>query len=151
MDIEKILTKNRLTLPGLSNPGGEYISVNVRHKIIYVAIQFPIFNDRFLYQGRLVDTITTEDGHRATELCALNILSQIHHKIGFENVLGLNHLDMYYRSTEDWDDAPKIFDGASGLFAKVLGDKGLHSRSIFGVNKLPKNFCVGITSSFTLV
>jgi hypothetical protein len=33
---------------------------------------------------------------------------------------------------------------------KILEDKGQHSRAIFGVEKLPRNFSVGLTASFTL-
>lgn len=85
------------------------------------------------------------------QLCALNVMAHIHQKIGFENVMGLNHIDAYYQSGENWDDAPMVVDGASDLFVKVLGEKGTHSRAIFGVDKLPRNFCVGLTCSFTLL
>ena len=85
------------------------------------------------------------------QLCALNVIAQVHHKIGFEKVEGLNHIDAYYCSANDWDDSPKIVNGASDLFVNVLGEKGVHSRSIFGVENLPRQFCVGLKSTFTLI
>ena len=85
------------------------------------------------------------------ELCALNVLAQIDHKIGVENIVGLNHIDAYYQSGSHWDDAPIVVNGASDLFVNVLERKGQHSRAIFGVEKLPRNFCVGLTASFTLL
>lgn len=138
------------TLPEVSTPGGSYVSVNIRANIAYVAIQFPILNEKYLYQGRLGDELTTDDGYKAMELCALNVLAQIEAKVGFENIIGLNHIDAYFQSGNGWDDSPKVVNGASDLFVKILEDQGIHSRAIFGVEKLPRNFCVGLTSSFTI-
>jgi len=150
MSAEDNLKELGLALPELTLPGGSYQSVNIRDNIAYLAIQFPIVNSEYFYQGRLGDDIKTEEGYKAMELCALNVLSQINGKVGFENLVGLNHLDAYFQSGTDWDDAPKVVDGASDLFLKILEDKGKHSRAIFGVDKLPRNFCVGLTSTFTI-
>lgn len=84
------------------------------------------------------------------ELCALNVLAQVDKKIGFDQIAGLNHIDAYFQSGKDWDDSPLVVNGASDLFVKVLEEKGKHSRAIFGVEKLPRNFSVGLTSSFTI-
>lgn len=88
-------------LPHVSTPGGNYVSVNIRGNIAYIAIQFPILNGVYEYQGRLGNEITTEEGCRAMEICALNVLAQINRKIGFEKVLGLNHIDAYFQSGEN--------------------------------------------------
>ncbi|RDY60878.1 RidA family protein [Flagellimonas nanhaiensis] len=150
VSIEKKLKEYGLVLPEPTEPGGSYVSVNTRNHVAYVSIQFPILNGDFLFKGRLGEKVSTGEGRKAMELCALNVLSQIHHKIGFEAVQGLNHLDAYYQSSQNWDDAPLVVDGASNLFVNILGDKGMHSRAIFGVQKLPRDFCVGLTTSFSL-
>ena len=144
------LEKLNLKLPEISTPGGSYVSVNVRANIAYIAIQFPILNKEYLYQGRLGNELTTEEGYKAMQLCALNVLAQVEKKIGFDKIVGLNHIDAYFQSGSDWDDAPIVANGASDLFVKVLEDKGKHSRAIFGVEKLPRNFSVGLTASFTI-
>lgn len=150
MSIIEKLKSLGLVLPEVSAPGGNYVSVNIRNQIAYVAIQFPIFNGEYLYQGKLGIDLHSSDGYKAMQLCALNVIAQVEHKIGFDKVLGLNHIDAYYQSGKNWDDAPKIVDGASDLFVKVLEEKGIHSRAIFGVEKLPREFSVGLTSSFTI-
>lgn len=144
------LKEHGLTLPNVSTPGGSYVSVNVRENIAYIAIQFPILNEKYHYQGRLGNELTTEEGYKAMELCALNVLAQVNKKIGFDKIVGLNHMDAYFQSGQDWDDSPIVANGASDLFVKVLEEKGKHTRAIFGVEKLPRNFCVGITASFTI-
>lgn len=148
--VEAKITKLGLELPEPSAPGGSYVSVNVRGNIAYVAIQFPIRNEQFLYRGRLGEDLTTHQGYEAMQLCALNVLSQINAKVGFDKIEGLNHIDAYFQAGGDWDDAPSVVDGASELFVKVLDEAGKHSRAIFGVERLPKNFCVALTATFTL-
>ena len=84
------------------------------------------------------------------ENVGLGELAQVHKKIGFDRLVGLNHFDAYYQSGDNWNDAPKVVDGASDLFLKVLGEKGTHSRAIFGVEKLYGNLSVGLTCTFTI-
>ncbi len=144
------LKKLGYELPKVSTPGGNYVSVNVRKDIAYVAIQFPILNEDYLYLGRLGTDVSTDEGYKAMELCALNVLAQIDQKVGFEKIIGLNHIDAYFQSGNDWDDSPKVVNGASDLFVKVLETRGQHSRAIFGVEKLPRNFSVGLTATFTV-
>ena len=144
------LAKLELKLPDVSTPGGSYLSVNIRENIAYIAIQFPIKNGEYLFQGRLGDEISTDDGCKAMELCALNVLAQVDKKIGFNKIVGLNHIDGYFQAGENWDDSPIVVNGAPDLFVKVLEDRGKHSRAIFGVEKLLRNFSVGLTATFTI-
>jgi len=150
MNINNKLRTYNLKLPKVSNPGGNYVSVNIRGNIAYVAIQFPIINEVYYYQGRLGNKISTEEGYKAMEMCALNIIAQIEQKVGFENVIGLNHIDAYFQAGDEWDDSPKIVNGASDTFVNILENKGTHSRAIFGVDSLPRNFSVGLTATFTI-
>ena len=83
------LIKLGYRLPKPSKPDWSYISVNIRDNIAYIAIQFPIVDDKFLYLGRLGDDISTEEGYKAMEICALNVLTQVNKKVGFENIIGL--------------------------------------------------------------
>lgn len=82
MNIKIALNKLNYSLPKASTPGGSYQSVNIRGKVAYIAIQFPMVNKEFLYLGRLGKEITTEEGARAMEICALNVLAQIVEKVG---------------------------------------------------------------------
>ena len=146
----KNLKKLGYNLPEASTPGGSYVSVNVRGRIAYIAIQFPILNGIYKFQGKLGKEVTAHQGYQAMELCALNVLAQIKEKIGFDNLLGINHIDAYYQAAPEWDESPQVVNGASDLFLKILEEKGQHSRAIFGVHNLPRNFCVGLTVTCTL-
>jgi len=47
------LRKLNLKLPEISTRGGSYVSVNIRENTVYIAIQFPILSEEYLYQGHL--------------------------------------------------------------------------------------------------
>lgn len=151
MSIQEKLNELGLTLPVTSKPGGNYVSVNIRGNIAYIAIQFPKNGDEWSFKGKLGAELSSEDGYKAMQLCALNVIAHIDQSIGIDRLVGVNHMDAYYQATGDWDDAPAIVDGASDIFVNVLGEKGKHSRSIFGVERLARNFAVGITCSLTIV
>lgn len=144
------IEKLGIDFSNIPKPGGSYTMVNVRDNIAFVAIQFPIKDNTFYHLGRLGKEVTTEEGYQAAKLAATNVLAQIHKYVGFENIIGLNHADIYYQSGDDWDEGPAVANGASDLFLEVLGDKGVHTRAIFGVHKLPKNHSVALTTSFTI-
>ena len=149
--INAMLNEWGLTSDNLPKPGGSYQSVNVRGNIAYVSIQFPILKDNYLFRGKLGKEITSQEGANAARLCAVNVIAQVHKYVGFEKIGGLNHFDFYYQAAEGWDEGPLVADGASDLFVSVLESTGFHTRAIFGVYSLPRNFCVGVTTSFTLI
>ena len=130
---------------------GSYIPVNVRGNIAYVAIQFPIIRSGYLFLGRLGAELTTEEGYQAARKSALNVLGQINKFVGFENIDGLNHIDVYYQASPGWDEGTIVANSASDLFMKVLGLRGMHTRALLGVHSLPKNLSVGVKASFTLL
>ncbi len=150
MDIVQKVNALNIDLEKLPKPGGSYTAVNTRGNIAYVAIQFPIKNGQLQHAGRLGEEISTEQGYEAAGICARNIIGQIQKFIGFENIEGLNHLDIYFQNKENWNDGPAVANGASDLFNEILGEAGIHTRTIIGVHSLSRNSCISITSSFTL-
>ncbi|MDR3711664.1 MAG: RidA family protein [Puia sp.] len=144
------LKKLGISFANLPKPGGSYVAVNIRGNIAYVAIQFPIRDGHFYHIGELGKEVTTEQGYEAARMATTNVLGQIDRFVGFDRLVGLNHADICYRAAKDWEEAPRVADGASDLFLEVLGDMGKHTRAIFGVDKLPRGFCMSLTTSFTI-
>lgn len=132
-------------------PGGSYQSVVIRNTLASVAIQLPIDGNKFLYRGVLGRDITTEEGYRAARLAAINVLKQVNHFIPESRLVGLNHIDVMYQCDVLWDEGPAVANGASDLFLEILGTRGEHTRSIAGVHRLPRNFCVAVVASFTVL
>ena len=141
---------SNLSIPEPPAPGGRYDSVRVIGGIAYVAVQFPFSEGRLVYKGRLGLELTTADGYQAARLCALNVLAQMNKYVGLDKIAGLNSIEAKMLTHGDWDDFPKVLDGASELFLKALGDAGRHSRSLSGAFSLPMNSSIALTASFTL-
>ncbi|MEP7257742.1 MAG: RidA family protein [Flavitalea sp.] len=132
------------------SPGGAYVALNIRGTTATVAIQCPLDHKKLLYTGVLGKDITTDEGYQAAKICALNVLKQVNRYVQEDDLVGLNHVDIMYQCTQDWEDGPLVANGASDLFLEVLGEKGIHTRSISGVFRLPRQFCVAIVASFTV-
>lgn len=153
MSLEKIRSKiisSGISERSVPNPGGSYIAVNVRGDIAYVAIQFPIDKGDLHYAGKLGAEVSTIEGYQAARIAGMNVLGQIEKHLGFEYIEGLNHIDVYFVASGDWNEAPKVADGASDLFLEILSDAGKHTRAIFGVERLPNFSCIAVTASFTI-
>jgi len=150
MDILNNIKALNIDYDNLPKPGGSYQAVNIRGKIVWVAIQFPLINGQIQHAGRLGVDVSNDQGYEAAGICARNIIGQIQKYIGFEKIEGLNHLDIYFQNGENWSGGPAVANGASDLFNQVLGDAGNHTRTIVGVHSLSRNSCIAITSSFTL-
>lgn len=144
------LAARGLSLPEPPAPGGAYDPVRVLGGVAYVAAQFPFAGGDLAYRGRLGRELTTQDGYRAAELCALNVLAHIDRAVGFGRVLGLNRVEAYLVAAEGWDDFPAVVDGASRLFLDALGDAGRHARALVGVERLPLGAPVELTATLTL-
>lgn len=144
------ISHSGIDLNDLPKPGGAYVAVNMRQTNGSVAIQLPISNGNFLYQGILGKDLTSEQGFQAARLCAINVVKQIATYVEAARFEGLNHVQIFYRCSDDWDDAPHVADGASLLFNEIFKEKGTHTRSIYAVSKLPRNFSVGLYVTFTV-
>jgi enamine deaminase RidA (YjgF/YER057c/UK114 family) len=149
-DVIHRLAELGLALPDPPKPGGYYNSVRVMQNVAYVAVQFPYVGSELAFRGRLGWELTTAQGKQAAELCALNVLAQMHRYVGFEHIAGLNRIEALMQTAEGWDDFPLVLDGASKLFLDTLGEAGRHARSLAGVERLPLNAPITLTATFTL-
>jgi enamine deaminase RidA (YjgF/YER057c/UK114 family) len=140
-----------LSLPAPPKPGGFYDSVRVLDRIAYVAVQFPFVGPNLAFTGRLGRELTTTQGYEAAQLCALNVLAQMHQYVGFEAIAGLNRIEALMQTAEGWDEFPQVLDGASKLFLEALGNAGRHARALAGVERLPLNAPLTLTATFTLL
>ena len=142
--------KSLTDITDIPQPGGNYKAVNIRRSNGTIAIQLPIDKGEFHFRGKLGKEISTEQGYQAARMCAMNAIKQLIHHIKNPDEVEISHIDIMYQCEPDWDEAPRVADGASDLFVQVLGAKGEHTRAISGVAKLPRNFSVSIVTSFVI-
>lgn len=132
-----------LTLPEPPRPAGNYVSAVETGGFVYLSGQFPFVAGRMVHAGRVGAELTVEEGYAAARLAALNVLAQLKRELGgFERLTGLVHVAGHVASAPGWSDVPRVLDGASDLFAAVLGARGRHTRAAFAPPALPLNAAI---------
>ncbi|AXI03905.1 RidA family protein [Aquirhabdus parva] len=141
--IEQKLAARGLSLPNPPTPLGNYTAVSQAGDLLFISGQLPIQDGKIAYTGRVGEQVTVEDGKLAAELAALNVLAQICKYLGgFERLHHIVRIEGHVSSADGFYSQPAVLDGASDLFAAVLGDKAGHARSAFSHSQLPGNATV---------
>ena len=144
MSIEDRLSELGITLPQAAAPVAAYVPVVIDGRRAYVSGQLPFVNGE-LVKGRLGESVPLEDGVAAARACGLMILAQLKAALGsLDRVEQVIKLGAFVNSTAEFQDQPRIANGASELMAEVFGEAGKHARSAVGVPVLPLGAAVEV-------
>jgi len=150
--IEQALNKLGITLPTKNDPVAQYLPCRREGDLLLISGQTCKWNGELVYSGAVGHDITVEEGVKAAELCALNLLLQV--KVFCKGDLGrlvsCVKLTVFVNSRPDFKDHPVVANGASELLVKCLGDAGRHARSTVGVCSLPGSASVEIEGVFKI-
>ena len=99
-------------------------------------------------EGKVLKELTLKDSKKSIFFATLNMLwnlsDAIDNKNNIDNVRCIN-IKGYINSSENFDDHSSFFDVCSDLIIQILGkENGSHSRTVVGVNSLPKNSPVSV-------
>ena len=137
------LAARGLALPAPPRPLGRYTAVSQAGELLFISGQLPLADGKIVWQGQVGRDLGLQEGRRAAELAALNVLAQIRAHLGsFERLDHIVRLDGSVASAEGWFQQPAVIDGASELFADVLGDRAGHARTIASPTQLAANAAV---------
>ncbi|AOI68265.1 hypothetical protein WI73_17120 [Burkholderia ubonensis] len=143
MNVEQKLAELGLALPEPPNPLGNYTAVSEAGNLMFVSGQLPLVDGRLAYTGRVGEQLSVDAGRDAARLAALNVLAQIHrHLRGFDRLRKIVRIEGHVSSADGFFGQPAVIDGASDLFAAVLGGKAGHARSAFSQRQLPADAAV---------
>ncbi|MBM3277700.1 MAG: RidA family protein [Candidatus Handelsmanbacteria bacterium] len=138
MNPEEKLAELGLALPEPPQPAGAYTRAVRWGELIFVAGQLPLEQGKIRYAGRVGEGLSLEEGYAAARLCALNGLSVLKAEAaGLDRVARILRLGGFVCSAASFTDQAKVVNGASELFAAVLGPRGVHARLAVGVSQLP--------------
>lgn len=131
MTVEQKLAELGLALPEPPNPLGSYTAVSEAGNLLFVSGQLPLVDGKVAYSGRVGEQLSVDDGKHAARLAALNVLAQIRrHLGGFERLRKIARVEGHVSSADGFFGQPAVIDGASDLFAAVLGDKAGHALGV---------------------
>ncbi|PZQ46737.1 MAG: hypothetical protein DI551_04605 [Micavibrio aeruginosavorus] len=151
-EIETRLQQRGLTLPKAAPPAANYVPYVLSGNMLYIAGQTPYLDGVELGIGKLGNNMGIEDGQKAAELCALNILAQVMAAVGGDESRIVRCVKMtgFVNSTPDFGQHPAVMNGASNLMVDVLGERGKHARAAVGAPSLPFGVSVEVDAVFEI-
>ncbi|MFV3073257.1 RidA family protein [Niveispirillum fermenti] len=144
--IDARLAELNIELPKAAVPLAAYIPAVRTGNQLFISGQVPMWNGELRHVGKLGAGCSIEEGREAARLCALNIIAQARLALDgdLDRVVRVVKLVGFVNSTGDFNDQPKVINGASELMGEVFGDAGKHARSAVSAASLPFGVAVEV-------
>ena len=145
--IEARLKQLRIELPEPRSPVANFVACNRIGSAVFVSGQITSWNGDYLYIGKVGREISLDEGRDAARVCALNVISQLKNFLGdLDKVQRIAMVQGFVNAVPEFEDHPKVINGASDVFVEVFGEAGRHARFAIGVASLPFNVAVEIAA-----
>jgi enamine deaminase RidA (YjgF/YER057c/UK114 family) len=131
------LTELGLTLPTVVPPVGSYVPAVQSGSYVYTSGQLPFVDGKLPQTGKVGAEVSPEEAAGLARLCAINALAAIDALVGLGRIVKIVKVVGFVASAPGFAGQPAVINGASDLFAAVLGEQGRHARSAVGVSELP--------------
>jgi enamine deaminase RidA (YjgF/YER057c/UK114 family) len=144
MSVNDKLNELGITLPPVGTPAAAYVPYVRTGNLVFLSGHIAKKEGK-AWVGQLGKTMNTEEGKAAARAIAIDLMGTLNAAAGgLDNVKRIVKLMGLVNSTSEFTEQHLVINGASELFAQVLGDKGAHARSAFGVAQIPQGSCVEI-------
>lgn len=149
--VEAKLERMGYVLPEAAAPLASYVPFVKTRNLLFISGQLPMMNGT-ITQGILGDTMSTEEGVKAAELCAVNIVAQLKKALDgdFGRLRDVVKLEGFVACTPSFTEHPEVINGASNLIAGLFSDRGTHSRTAVGVSSLPRGAAVEVAAILSI-
>ena len=117
--------------------------------LVFTAGQLPVVDGALPRTGKLGAELATADGAELARTAALNVLAVAAAALGDLDRVRVVKVTVFVASAPDFTEQHLVANGASQLFADVLGDAGVHARSAVGVPVLPLDSPVEVEAILT--
>ena len=142
------LSELGIELPPVAAAAGSYIPAVRSGSMLYTSGQLPFVDGKLPATGKVGAEVSPEDAKGYARLAALNVLAAAHSAVGLDNVVRVVKVVGFVASAPGFTGQPGVINGASDLFAEVLGEIGRHARSAVGVAELPLGTPVEVEAIF---
>ena len=152
MSADENLRNLNIKLPKANDPVGSYAATRISGNLLYISGQISIDENGNLIKGKLGKDYDTEQGYEAAKRCALNIIAQAKKACSddLSRIKSCVKLTGFVNSTDDFNEQPKVVNGAADLIKDVFGDKGTHTRAAVSTNSLPLGVAVEVDAIFEI-
>lgn len=140
-----------IDLPDAPAPVANYVPVVRSGSHLYLSGQISIGPDG-LIRGKLGADLAIDQGVAAARACAINLIAQAKAALGgdLDRIRRIVKLNGFVNCTPDFQDHPKVMNGASDLFVAVFGEAGRHARAAVGAPSLPLGAAVEVDAVFEI-
>lgn len=136
--VEERLKAAGVNIPEVPLPVATYAPGQISGNKVYTSGQLPMVSGILAYKGRLGENADIDMGYAAASQCAANCLGVVKSLIGdLDRVTRVVKVVGFVNSTADFENQPKVINGASELLQTAFGEPGSHARSAVGVASLP--------------
>ena len=152
MNYDENIKKNNINLPKAANPVGSYVATRIVGKMLFISGQISMDEKGNLIKGKVGKDLTTDQAYQAAKRCALSIVAQAKKacKDDLSKIKSCVKLTGFVNSIDEFNDQPKVINGASDLIASIFGDAGMHTRAAVSTNSLPLGVAVEVDAIFEL-
>ena len=138
------LTDLGIVLPALATPAAAYVPFVRTGNLVFISGHIAK-RDGKPWVGQLGRDTDTATGKAAARAIAIDLLGTLHAAVGDLNkVERIVKVMSLVNSTPDFTEQHLVTNGCSELLGEVVGPKGAHARSAFGVAQIPMGACVEI-------
>jgi enamine deaminase RidA (YjgF/YER057c/UK114 family) len=138
------LKELNITLPPPNTAAAAYVMVAQTGSLLFVAGHISR-KDSKVIAGQLGKELTTEQGKAAARDIALDLLSTLNAYLGnLDRIARIVKVMCLVNSTPAFTEQHLVANGCSEMLVEVLGERGRHARSAFGVAQIPLGACVEI-------
>lgn len=139
-----------IDLPQPMPPRGNSVAAARVGSLVFLSGQISQRSGKVVYQGKLGESISVDEGYQAAALCALNLIAQLRAYLNgsLATVRRCVRLSIFVSSHPSFVDQPKVANGASDIMLKIFGRAGEHARTAVGVATLPLDAAVEIEAIF---
>jgi len=151
-NVERRLAELGITLPQLLEPRGNFAPFVRYGKTIYLSgkgLPFRASGDPIPKVGAEISVVEARQHARDVAIYLLAVMKEA---LGEFDQLGqLVKVFGMVNAVPDFTEHTQVIDGASDIFVRVLGARGIHARSAIGVGSLPCGFAVEIEAVIELL
>ena len=151
MNADQRFAELNLELPPAPKPVGVYKPIVIVGNLAYLSGHGPLRPDTSLITGKVGAELSLEEGKLAARQVGLALLATLKAQLGsltrvarVVKVLGM------VNAAPDFEEHPKVINGASEFLGDVFGAAGVHARSAVGVAALPLGAPVEVEMVFAV-
>jgi enamine deaminase RidA (YjgF/YER057c/UK114 family) len=137
VNIEQRVKDLGISLPSGTAPAANYANAVRTGSLLFISGKAPLPENGKLPKGKLGREFSVEDGYRFARSAAIDLLAVMKAELGsLDRVARIIEVQGFLNTVEDFEDHAQVLNGCSDLLVDIFGSKGVHARSVLGVNSL---------------